>query len=103
MTSGKSLRHFTSLRQYPSSRHWPVWPRRLDDGRELLLRIGVWLHHARGHDQRHGLVDRQIPFDHLAARGIEEKAGGRVWRAWQEARDIIVAARQLRSKIARRR
>src|SRR5262245_40361774 len=69
---------------------------------QLLLRVAVGLRHAGRHDQRHRLLDGDVELDDLAARGIEEEPGGRVWRARQEAGDIVLA-RQPRCNVRARR
>ena len=62
--------------------------------RDLLLRVGARLHHAAGHDQRRGVLGAHVDFDDLALRHVEEEAGGRVRRARQEHRDVVLLPRQ---------
>jgi len=53
---------------------------------------GRWrgLHHACRHHQRHRGLDRDVEIDDVAARHVEEEAGGRVGRARHEGRYVLL-------------
>ena len=82
----------------PPARRWPC--RR---ARRLLLRIGARLHHAGGHDQGRGVFGAHVDLDDLALRHVEEEARGRVRRAGQEHRDVLLLVGQLVGDLHARR
>ena len=68
-----------------------------------LLRVGAGLHHAGGHDQGRGVLGGHLDFDDLALGHVEEEAGGRVRRARQEHRDVLLLAGQFGRDVHARR
>ncbi len=80
------------------ARHWPCRP-----GGDLLLRVGAGLHHAAGHDQGGGVLGAHLDLDDLALRHIEEEARGRVRRAGQEHRDVLLLAGKIVGDLHARR
>src|SRR5215510_3152867 len=70
---------------------------------ELLLRIAVGLDHAGRHEQLGGRLDRDIEFDDLAPRHVEEETGGRIRRARHEHRHVLLLGRELCRDVGARR
>src|SRR5215831_9763716 len=65
---------------------------------KLALRFGIGLHHARGDQQRHRVLDGNIQLDKIFAFYVEEETGGWVGRARHE-RGNVLALWQLLDKV----
>src|SRR5215472_12589368 len=77
------------MRRRRRSAHGLCGARDFGEAGELAVLVAAGLDDAGRHQKLHRLLDRDVEFDHVVARHIEEKAGGRIRRAWHEGGDVL--------------